>query len=106
MTSIFCTFFLFVNAQEKPIDPIQLFKDKKCNSCHSIDVIGIPKTNEKSKAPDLSNIADKGPEFLTKYMMKEADNNGKKHGISWKGTEEELNAIVGWLIAIKPAKSE
>jgi cytochrome c5 len=92
-------------AQEAPIDPIKLFNEKKCNSCHSIESMGIPKSNEKSKAPDLSNVAGHGAELLTKYLKKEAEIDGKKHGISWKGTETELNAMVGWLLSVKPKKS-
>ena len=105
LLSVVC-FYVNAIAQEKPIDPIKMFTDKKCNSCHSINVIGIAKTNEKSRAPDLSNVYEKGPDFLTKYLKKEAEINGKKHGIAWHGTEDELKAMVGWLMSIRPAENK
>lgn len=100
------SFLVIGYAQEKPIDPVKMFSDKKCISCHSINVIVIAKTNEKSRAPDLSNVYEKGPDFLTKYLKKEAEIDGKKHGIAWHGTEDELKAMVGWLMSIRPAKNQ
>ena len=84
------------------IDAKQLFLDKKCNSCHSIDALKIAKTNANSKAADLSTVGKvRTAEFLTKYLKKEADIDGKKHGVAFKGTDEEFKAMVDWLAGLK-----
>lgn len=89
----------------KPIDAKQLFQDKKCNSCHSVDAIAIAKTNANSKAPDLSNIGSTADaDYFTKYLKKEVEHEGKKHGMAFKGTDDELKALATWLSGLKTEK--
>jgi len=60
-------------------DGKQVFLDQKCNMCHAVSSAGITPTS-KIKAPDLAGLASKeDPAFLTKFLKKEADKNGKKH---------------------------
>ena len=93
------------SAEEVKIDAKKLFTDKKCNSCHSITVESIEKTNKNSKAPDLSDGSKYKADFLTKYLNKEESINEKKHGLAMKGTPEEITAMVTWLTSLKaPAK--
>jgi hypothetical protein len=49
--------------------------------------------------PDLSSIgADTKPDFLTKFLKKEATaKDGKKHMKLWKGTDADLATLVAWL---------
>ena len=78
-------------------DGKQVFLDQKCNMCHSVSSAGITPTS-KIKAPDLAGLASKeDPAFLTKFLKKEADKNGKKHLKNFTGTDEELAAVVAWL---------
>lgn len=84
------------------IDAAKMFVDKKCNSCHSIDALKITKTNANSKAGDLSLVGKvRTSDFLTKYLKKEADIDGKKHGVAFKGTDDEFKAMVDWLANLK-----
>jgi len=86
-------------------DGAKLFVDKKCNSCHSIDSQKITKKLASSKAPDLSNIgATQNAEWLTKWLNKEVDLDGKKHPAVWSGKPEEQKALVDWLATLKTAK--
>ena len=75
--------FMTANAENGNNDPIELFKAKKCNSCHSIKVLGIEKKNKKSKGTDLSYVGSKyEAPFLMDYLQKKVEINGKKHGIT------------------------
>ena len=78
-------------------DGKQIFLDQKCNMCHTVSSAGITPTS-KIKAPDLSGLASKEEAaWLTKFLKKEADKNGKKHLKNFTGTDEDLAAVVAWL---------
>ena len=80
-----------------PPDGKQIFLDQKCNMCHAVSSAGITPTS-KIKAPDLAGLSSKeDPAFVTKFLKKEADKNGKKHMKPFTGTDEELAAVVAWL---------
>ena len=65
--------------------------------CHSVSSAGITPTS-KIKAPDLAGLASKeDPAFLTKFLKKAADKNGKKHMKPFTGSDAELGALVAWL---------
>jgi len=84
-------------ASAATLDGKQIFLDQKCNMCHSVSSAGITPTS-KIKAPDLAGLASKeDPAFLTKFLKKAADKNGKKHIKPFTGTDEELAAVVAWL---------
>jgi|SRR6476659_2556072 len=77
-----------------------LFLAQKCNTCHNVPTAGIEKTMKSSTASDLVNVkADAAT--LTKVLKKQADVGGKKHPREFKGTDEELNALVTWILAQK-----
>ena len=78
-------------------DGKQVFLDQKCNMCHAVSSAGITPTS-KIKAPDLAGLASKeDPAWITKFLKKEADKNGKKHIKPFTGSGEELAAVVAWL---------
>ena len=92
-----------VNAFDEP-DGKQVFEDEKCNLCHDVSTVGIEaKTkSEKLKGPDLVNLAEVyEAEWIAKYVKKEADKEGKTHKKPFKGTDEELQALVDWLLEQK-----
>ncbi len=103
---IFAVSVISIYAEDaKPIDAKLLFQDKKCMACHSVDGAGIAKTNPNSKAPDLSNIGSTADAaFFTKYLKKEVEHEGKKHGMAFKGTDDELTALTSWLASLKVEK--
>ena len=48
--------------------------------------------------PDLTNLAAKqDAATLTKYLHKQVEINGKKHGKTFTGSDEDLAAVVSWL---------
>lgn len=90
-----------ITAQEAP-DGKQIFIDKKCNSCHPIESMGIERSNPKAKGPDLSKLGDEfTADFIGKYLKKEEALEGKKHSLAFKGSDEEFNALVNWLASLK-----
>jgi cytochrome c551/c552 len=88
---------LGARANAAELDGKKIFLDQKCNMCHAVSSAGITPTG-KIKAPDLAGLASKeDPAFLTKFLKKEADKNGKKHIKAFTGSADELKALVGWL---------
>jgi mono/diheme cytochrome c family protein len=85
----------------------KLFLDNKCNSCHAVESRGIQKkgaasSGEKKGPPDLSGIGSaRKAEWLTGYMKKENDIQGKKHIKAWTGNDEDLATIVKWMESLK-----
>lgn len=84
-----------------------VYLEMKCNMCHAVSSAGIEaKTkSEKMKGPDLVNLAgheslaDAGA--LAKYIKQETELNGAEHKKGFKGTDEELQALVDWLLEQK-----
>lgn len=76
-----------------------LFVENKCTSCHSVTAKGVEAT-KPDKAVDLSTISESA-DFLKKFVKKEVtkdvDGKAAKHKKGWKGTDEDLDAIIGWL---------
>ncbi len=81
-----------------------VFEGQKCNLCHGVSTVDIEaKTkSEKLKGPDLVNLADNfEAEWIVKYIKKEADKDGKNHTKPFKGSDEELQVLVDWLLEQK-----
>jgi len=81
-------------------DGKQIFLAQKCNLCHSVSSAGIERTvkSEKVAGPDLTNLAAKqDAATLTKFLKKEGEINGKKHGKAFTGPDDDLAALVSWL---------
>jgi mono/diheme cytochrome c family protein len=80
-----------------------IFEAQKCNTCHGVSTAGIAATttSEKMKGPDLvGGVSDAA--WTKQYIKKEVANKAdKKHMKEFKGTPEELDAIVAWLQAQK-----
>lgn len=86
------------------MDGKAIFLAQKCDTCHSVPTAGIEaKTkSEKMKGPDLVGVVqDKGGEWISKFLHKEVDLEGKKHPQTWKGTDAELKTLLSWLEAQK-----
>ena len=81
-----------------------VFKAQKCNTCHDVSSAGIAAktTSEKLKGPDLTGVGkrhDAG--WIAKYLKKATTKDGKSHAVPFKGTDEELQALVDWLLEQK-----
>ncbi len=92
--------YAFSFSEVRFADGKQIFLDNKCTSCHSVESFQIASSNKK--AVDLSNASDgKTAEFLSKFLLKEEMLNNKNHKTKFKGTEDELSALVEWLLTLK-----
>lgn len=58
---------------------------------------------EKKEITDLSSVGIKrDAEWLKKFQKKEISNEeGKKHKEKWKGTDEDMEQIVNWIITLR-----
>jgi len=76
------------------------FDEHKCLMCHGVAAQDLkPKAkSEKMLGPDLSGFKS-DVEFpkMVAYMRGESAIDGAKHKKPFKGTDEELQAIIDWL---------
>lgn len=86
-------------AGEGGIDGKAIFLANKCEMCHSVSTAGIEAKSKAMKAPDLVGVvtAQHDAKWIAQYLKKAADLEGKKHGKEFKGSDEELQALVDWL---------
>ncbi len=86
--------------EEAALDGKTLFTDThKCNMCHAVPAAEIEaKTkSEKMKGADLGGKVEGEFAEIAAYVRKEGELDGKTHKKPFKGTDEELQAIVDWL---------
>lgn len=77
-----------------------IYIDYKCNLCHSVTSAGIEAKvkSEKMKGPDLTGVTSKRePEWIAKYVRKQVQIEDRDHKPEFKGTDEELDALIAWL---------
>lgn len=78
----------------------------KCNMCHGVPAAEIEsKTKSESmKGADLGGKIEAEFDKLAAFMRNEAELDGAKHKKPFKGSDEELQAIVDWLGSLEPPK--
>ncbi len=91
-----------IQAEEKAeLDGKTLFVEThKCNMCHAVPAAEIPakvKPDSPMAGGDLGGKIEGELEDLAAYVRKEAELDGKTHKKPFKGTDEELQAIIDWL---------
>ncbi|QQS37471.1 MAG: cytochrome c [Ignavibacteriales bacterium] len=92
--------FAYSYAQNTEPEGQKIFVEKKCGSCHSVNSVEL--TSKKKDAVDLSVTgSNRTADFLTKYLKKAEKLDGKDHKTAFKGTDEELKALVSWLVSLK-----
>ena len=97
--------FAFSFSQDQGPDGKQIFMDNKCNSCHTVASQDI--TSKKDDAIDLSNAASVGDaQLLKSYLLKEAQINDADHKMKFKGSDDDLNTLVNWLLTLKTESQE
>jgi len=85
-------------------DGKSLFKENKCDKCHSVTSQGIDRcsTPPGKLPPDLSGVGLKhNADWIKGWLMKEEELNGKKHLKKWAGSEGDLVVVSKWLAAQK-----
>ena len=91
-------------ANGEELDGKALFTDThKCNMCHGVPAAEIEaKTkNEKMKGGDLGGKIEGELAEIAAYVRKETELDGKTHKKPFKGTDEELQAIIDWLASLE-----
>ena len=94
----------------------KVFTDAKCQMCHTVYTAGVGEPpaedakkkedeEENSGPPDLSLTgAGKTAEWMSLFLQKKETLNDKKHMKKFTGSDEELTALVDWLLTLKPAE--
>jgi mono/diheme cytochrome c family protein len=85
-------------------DGKKVFTASRCQTCHSVEAAGIEALakSEKMKGPDLTNLHSRlDAEWIAKYLRKKEQLDGKAHRTEFKGSDEELQALVDWLLEQK-----
>lgn len=77
----------------------KVFEAQKCNMCHAVPAVGIEAktSSDKLKGPDLGGKIEADFETVAAYLRKAGELEGKTHKKEFKGTDEELQAIIDWL---------
>ena len=96
----------------------KVFTEAKCQMCHTVYSAGIgeppaedAKKEEEEEAaagpPDLSMAgAGRTAEWISLFLQKKEALNDKKHVKSFEGSDEDLAALAGWLLTLKPAEED
>jgi mono/diheme cytochrome c family protein len=79
-----------------------LFLAQKCSLCHNVPAAGIERTvkSEKMAGPDLIDIKVDAA-TLGKVLRRQAEVDGKKHPKELKGSDEEINSVITWILSQK-----
>jgi len=115
---------LWPAAEARAEDGKQVFLKKECNECHTVESAGIAKLPAKddeaeadeeegeeeddTKPPDLSGVGKKHDrDWIAKFIQKKIETDkGKKHRKRFKGSQAELEALLGFLAGLQtPAAS-
>jgi cytochrome c5 len=86
-------------AADGSMDGKAIFLAQKCDLCHSVSTAGIEAKSKAMHAPDLVGVvtAEHDAAWIGKFLHKEADLDGKKHGKAFTGSDEELKTLISWL---------
>lgn len=78
------------------------FLENKCNVCHSVESQQIEKSS-KMAGTDLSDAGNmvESADWLKGFLMKENELDSGKHKKTWSGSDEQLQAIITWLMGLK-----
>jgi len=86
-------------------DAKELFVASKCMKCHSIESQGVaakPKAGEEDEVHDLSKVgAERTADWIQKFLRKQADIEGKKHKLKFRGSDADLETLATWLASLK-----
>lgn len=91
-------------AQERVEDPGMKVFTEQCSLCHGVASAEIkPKTeDEEGQGPDLGGLAEKtDSQSIMAFVNQEGALDGKRHRHEFKGSDEELQVLVDWLLKQK-----
>jgi mono/diheme cytochrome c family protein len=76
-----------------------VFTSSKCGTCHGVSSAGLEaKLKGRMAGPDLTGVVeDRGADVVKAYLQGDEQIEGKKHKMPFKGSDEELAALIDWL---------
>ena len=96
---------------DKKEDPLRIFKSNGCTTCHSIVALDITvsksaedeaKEDDDLEPPDLSAVGTRhDAQWISKFIAKKIDKDGKKHKRRFKGSNEERRSLATWLASLE-----
>ena len=85
-------------------DAKELFVASKCVKCHSIESQGVaatPKAGDEGEVKDLSKVGnERTADWIQKFLRKQADIEGKKHKLKFRGSDADLETLATWLASL------
>jgi hypothetical protein len=86
-------------ADQVTFDGKEIFLAQKCDLCHTVSSAGSEaKTkSDKMKGPDLTTAEKRDPKLLADFMRKTAQIDDQDHKKEFKGSDEELGALLSWI---------
>ena len=78
----------------------EVFVSGKCGMCHDVSSAGITATtkSDKIKGPDLAGVTSRQErDWIAKFIRKQTEKDGSSHKKEFKGSDEELAALLDWL---------
>ena len=84
---------------EEPAGKALFVDTHKCNMCHAVPAAEIEAKTKSDKmlGPELGGKIEVELEKLAAYLRKAGELDGKSHKKEFKGSDEELQAIIDWL---------
>lgn len=86
------------------MDGKAVFLAEKCNTCHGVAAAGIEAKvkSEKMRGPNLDEkVGEHDRAELVAFVRGEGELGGKEHKKPFKGSDEELQALLDWLLEQK-----
>lgn len=88
----------------------QTFVAHKCDLCHAVPGADIEAktSSDKLRGPALGGPSPEDFEFadLAAFLRKQTEREGEQHKREFKGTDEELQAILDWLETLPPPPAD
>ncbi len=77
-----------------------LFLEQRCHGCHAVPNAGIAKAGDDTvSAPRLEALGDRYKrKTMKRWLERKKNAEGYTHLQYFKGTDEELQVLVDWLI--------
>jgi hypothetical protein len=92
-----------IAARSSPQGGADLFKQYKCNACHSVQAQGIVRNGTSTTTTrDLSQIGLRHDvAWLRGWLLKTTELDGRKHMKKFSGPDADLKTLTTWLSTLK-----
>ncbi len=78
----------------------KVFDALKCSMCHAVSSADIAAKMKvkKMQGPDLTGLGSRREsDWIAQYLRKEVQIEGKDHKKDFKGTDDDLKAMIDWM---------